>query len=227
MSKQAKHDELDNVNEALSRSEQFIQEYQKPIFIGVLIVIIAASIYLSVRHFYILPREAKAQAEMFRGTFYFEKDSFQLALNGNGADFVGFEAIAKEHSSTAAGNLAQAYAGLCYMHLGQYENAVKHLKEFDASDILVSPAILGAIGDCYIEMDKTNEGIEYFEKAAGKAENELISPIYLKKAGIAYESLKNYDKAIAAYQQIKDKYPSSMEGADIEKYIVRAEALKK
>ena len=227
MSKQAQHDELDNVNAALSRSEQFIQEYQKPIFIGVLIVIIAASIYLSVRHFYILPREAKAQAEMFRGTFYFEKDSFQLALNGNGADFIGFEAIANEHSSTAAGNLAKAYTGLCYMHLGQYDKAVEYLKKFKASDLLVSPAILGAIGDCYVEMDRTKEGIGYFEKAAEKAENELISPIYLKKAGIAYESLKEYDKALEAYRTIKDDYPSSMEAGDIEKYIARANELKK
>lgn len=227
MSKETKsHDELDVVNEALTRSEQFIQQYQKPIITAVLIVILAVSAVLSVRYFYILPKQQRAQTEMFKGVFYFEKDSFQLALNGNGIDYSGFEAIADEHSSTPAGNLAQAYAGISHMRLGNYEQAIKYLKAFDADDDMVAPTLLGAVGDCYVNMDKVKEGIDYFEKAAQNANNELISPIYLKKAGIAYESLKEYDKAVKAYKTIKDKYAASMEASDIEKYIERASAQK-
>lgn len=227
MSKETKsHDELDVVNEALTRSEQFIQQYQKPIITAVLIVILAVSAVLSVRYFYILPKQQRAQTEMFKGVFYFEKDSFQLALNGNGIDYSGFEAIADEHSSTPAGNLAQAYAGISHMRLGNYEQAIKYLKAFDADDDMVAPTLLGAVGDCYVNMDKVKEGIDYFEKAAQDANNELISPIYLKKAGIAYESLKEYDKAVKAYKTIKDKYAASMEASDIEKYIERASAQK-
>ena len=99
-------DELDKVNAALSSSEQFIQQYQKPILLGLLAIVIIVSAIIGVRHFYVLPRENKAQAEMYKGVFYFEKDSFQLALQGNGADFIGFKAIADEYSSTKAGNLA-------------------------------------------------------------------------------------------------------------------------
>lgn len=227
MSKETKsHDELDSVNEALTRSEQFIEQNQKTIITVVVAIILVVSLILSIRYFYILPKQERAQSEMFKGVFYFEKDSFQLALNGNGIDYAGFEAIADEHSSTPAGNLAQAYAGISHMRLGNYEQAIKYLEEFDADDDMVAPTLIGAIGDCYVNMDKVKEGISYFEKAAKKADNELISPIYLKKAGIAYESLKEFDKAVNAYKTIKDKYPSSMEASDIEKYIERASIQK-
>lgn len=227
MSKETKsHDELDAVNEALSRSEQFVEKYQKNIITAVVAVILVVAAILSFRYFYILPKQERAQAEMFKGVFYFEKDSFQLALTGNGTDYAGFEAIADEHSSTPAGNLAQAYAGISHMRLENYEQAIKYLKAFDADDEMVAPTLIGAIGDCYVNMDQVKEGISYFEKAAKKADNDLISPIYLKKAGIAYESLKEYDKAVKAYETIKDKYASSMEASDIEKYIERASAQK-
>ena len=227
MSKETKsHDELDSVNEALTRSEQFIEQNQKTIITVVVAIILVVSAILSIRYFYILPKQERAQSEMFKGVFYFEKDSFQLALNGNGIDYAGFEAIADEYSSTPAGNLAQAYAGISHMRLGNYEQAIKYLEEFDADDDMVAPTLIGAIGDCYVNMDKVKEGISYFEKAAKKADNELISPIYLKKAGIAYESLKEFDKAVNAYKTIKDKYASSMEASDIEKYIERASIQK-
>ena len=216
-------DELDKVNAALSSSEQFIQQYQKPILLGLLAIVIIVSAIIGVRHFYVLPRENKAQAEMYKGVFYFEKDSFQLALQGNGADFIGFKAIADEYSSTKAGNLAAAYSGLSLYNLGKYDEAITYLKNFDADEEFISPTIIGTIGDCYVNMDKYEEGVGYFERAAKKADNDMLSPIYLKKAATVYEKLGNKKKALEMYQKIKDSYPKSMSNQDIEKYIVRDE----
>ena len=216
-------DELDKVNAALSSSAQFIQQYQKPILLGLLAIVIIVSAIIGVRHFYVLPRENKAQAEMYKGVFYFEKDSFQLALQGNGADFIGFKAIADEYSSTKAGNLAAAYSGLSLYNLGKYDEAITYLKNFDADEEFISPAIIGTIGDCYVNMDKYEEGVGYFERAAKKADNDMLSPIYLKKAATVYEKLGNKKKALEMYQKIKDSYPKSMSNQDIEKYIVRDE----
>lgn len=216
-------DELDKVNAALSSSEQFIQQYQKPILLGLLAIVIIVSAIIGVRHFYVLPREDKAQAEMYKGVFYFEKDSFQLALQGNGADFIGFKAIADEYSSTKAGNLAAAYSGLSLYNLGKYDEAITYLKNFDADEEFISPAIIGTIGDCYVNMDKYEEGVGYFERAAKKADNDMLSPIYLKKAATVYEKLGNKKKALEMYQKIKNSYPKSMSNQDIEKYIVRDE----
>ena len=168
----------------------------------------------------------KAAAAMFKGEQYFARDSFALALNGNGADYEGFEAIIDQYGSTDAGNLAKAYAGICYYKMGDTQKALDLLKSFSRKDQMVSPAVTGLIGDCYVNMGNTKEGISYFEKAAKEADNEVISPIYLKKAGIAYENLKEYDKAVKAYTTIKDKYYTSMEASDIDKYITRASAGK-
>lgn len=220
--KKSEHDELDNINLALSNSEQFIEKYQKPILIAVTVIIIAVCGFLAVRHFYLMPREQQAQAEMYKGVFYFEKDSFQVAANGNGADFKGFAAIADDYSFTDAANLASAYAGISFYNLGQYEQAIKYLKKFDADEQMIAPSIIGTIGDSYVNMDKFEEGVSYFEKAAKKADNEMLSPIYLKKAGIVYEKLNNHKKALEAYQTIKDKYSNSVDAQDIDKYITRA-----
>ncbi|MDO5571092.1 MAG: tetratricopeptide repeat protein [Bacteroidales bacterium] len=220
------HDGLDEVNEALSKTEQLIEKYQKPMLISALVLILVVSGILALRQFYFIPKENKAQEDLFVGEFLLQEKEYQKALEGNGGDFIGFEAIIKENSSTKAGNLAKAYAGICQMRLGNYEQAIKHLESFSASDLLVSPAVVGAVGDCYVEMGKVKEAIAYFEKAAAKANNELISPIYLKKAGIAYESLGQYADAVKVYQNIKDNWSTSMESADIEKYIERASSKK-
>ena len=216
------HDELDKVNEVLSSSEQFVEKYQKPLLVTVLIIILVVAGFLSVRHFYFQPREVIAQAAMYKGEIYFAKDSFELALKGNGADFVGFEAIADDYSSTKAGNLAAAYAGICYYNLGKDAEALAYLKKFDGDDAFLSPNIEAMIGNCYANMDQYDDAIKAFEKAAKKADNEMASPIFLQKAATVAEKMGNYKKALDFYQKIKDEYSQSMIGRDIDKYIERA-----
>ena len=211
-------DELEKMNEALSMSEQFVEKYQKPLLLGLLVVVVIVGAILGVRHFYLLPREDKAQAAMYQAVMAFENDSIDLAINGN-EKFDGL-------LTTAAGNLANAYLGLGYYEKGEYETAQKYLSAFSADETVLSPAVTAAIGNCLVDMEKYAESAKYFEKAAKEADNEVISPIYLKKAGIAYENLKEYDKAVKAYTTIKDKYYTSMEASDIDKYITRASAGK-
>ena len=182
------------VEEIVSRSEQFIENNSKKIIYGIIALALVVGAVLGIKHGYLIPQEKKAAAAMFKGEQYFAKDSFNLALNGNGAD---------------------------------YEKALDLLKSFSGSDDMISPAITGLIGDCYVNMGNVKEGISYFEKAAKQASNEVISPTYLKKAGIAYESLKQYGDAVKAYTTIKEKYFNSMEASDIDKYITRASALNK
>ena len=223
MSEQEKPvDGLEEVNDALTRTEQLIEKHYKLIVgvvIGVVVVVVAIIAYVQYYH---IPKEERAQADLFLGEFYFQDGEYQNALESNGENYNGCEAISCASGSTEAGNLDKSYAGVSYMRLGDYDKAIKHLNSFSASDILVAPALVGAIGDCYVELDQTDKAITYFEKAAKQANNELISPIYLKKAGIAYESLGQYPQAVKVYTAIKDQYPASMEANDIEKYIERA-----
>jgi len=220
------HKELE-VEEIVSRSEQFIENHSKKLIYGIIAIALIVGAVLGIRHGYLIPQEKKATVALFKGEQYFAKDSFALALNGNGADYEGFEAIIDQYGSTKSGNLAKAYAGISYFKMGETEKALEKLKSFSSKDNMISPAITGLIGDCYVNLGKTKEGISYFEKAANSASNEVISPAYLMKAGIAYESLQQYKDAIKTYQTIKDKYYMSTEASDIDKYITRAEALAK
>lgn len=215
------------VEEIVSRSEQFIENHSKKIIYGIIAIAVVVAAVLGIKHGYLIPQQKKANAAMFKGEQYFARDSFALALNGNGTDYEGFEAIIDQYGHTDAGNLAKAYAGICYFKMGDTQKALDLLKSFSGKDQMISPAITGLIGDCYVNMGNTKEGISYFEKAAKEAENEVISPVYLKKAGIAYESLKDYANAVKAYTTIKEKYYASMEASDIDKYITRASAQAK
>lgn len=217
-----KHDELENVEHALTASEAFIEKYQKQLLMAVAAVVLVVLAVLAVKNFYLEPLEIEAQNEMAKAQTYFATDSFNIALNGNGNDVIGFKEIASEYSLTASGNLATAYAGISYYKLGQYDNAIKFLSQFDGEDSYFSTSVVGLIGDAYVELGQTEKGISYFEKAAG-AKNKVLSPVYLKKAGIAYESLKKTEKALESYSKIKDEYPRSQEAADIEKYIARVQ----
>ena len=175
---------------------------------------------LAIRNYYIKPKENQAAYEMYKAQSYFNVDSFKVALNGKLPEFIGFKEIVSEYGITSSGNLASAYAGICYYKLGEYDNAIKYLSQFDGKDENVSVTVIGLIGDCYVEKGETKKAISYFEKAAA-ADNKVLSPIYLKKAAIAYESLKQPDKALENYNKIKEKYPQSSEASDVDKYIAR------
>ncbi len=216
-------DELEKVNEALTSSEQFIEKNQKTIITVVVAIIVIVSAILAVRHFYIIPREESAQAAMYEAVFAFEQDSLDLALNGN-EEFDGFLAVADQYGSTAAGNLANAYAGLAYYEKGEYENAKNYLSKFSADEELLAPAITAAVGNCYVNMGNEAEAVKYFEKAAQVADNEAFSPIYLMKAANVYEKLGEKEDALKVYEQIRAKYPQSQQARVAEGYIERAKA---
>lgn len=213
------------VGEIISRSEQFVEKNKNYLIYGIVAIAAIVGIILGYHYGYAKPQGEKAQLAIFRAEQYFEKDSFNLALNGNGIDVEGFEEIIDQYGSTKTGNLAKAYAGICYYKLGDPQTAIKRLKSYKGNDENIAPTMTGLIGDCYVSTGNTKEAISYFEKAASKANNAVLSPIYLKKAGIAYESLNQYKDAIKVYTEIKEKYNLSTEASDIDKYITRAEIL--
>ncbi|MGD9978471.1 MAG: tol-pal system YbgF family protein [Bacteroidales bacterium] len=210
----------ESLDNALTRSEQFIEQNQKSLTIIIVAILVIVSIYFGYKRLYIAPMEEEARSQIFAAEFYFEKDSFNLALNGNDND-LGFLEIADKYGVTKTGNLANYYAGICYRQLGDYKKAISHLKKFDAGDLLVTPIAYGAMGDCYVELNNLEEGAKYYERAADYTEDEFTTPIFLKKAGTVYEELKQNDRALKLYNQIKENFPKSSEARDIDKDIAR------
>ncbi len=216
-----KVDEMEKVNEAISSSEKFLVNNQKTIMYVLVAIIAVVAVVLAVKNFYIEPREDKAQEAMYQAVLAFEKDSMNLALNGN-EEFDGLLSVIDSYGSTKAGNLANAYAGLAYYKLGDYENAKNYLSKFGADDVLLSPAVTAMIGNALVNMDQAADAVKYFEKAATAADNSVYSPIYLMKAANVYIKLGENEKAIKIYEQIKNDYPASNEAANIDALIERA-----
>lgn len=226
MAEQKKTNEALNVEEALTQSEAFLLKNKKTIvgaILGVVIVVAAIVLY---KDFYSEPREEKAQVALFKGQEYFEADQYEQALNGDSIGYVGFLKVADQFSGTAAANLAKAYAGICYAHLGKYEEAVKLLDSFSADDQMVAPAMKAAMGNCYAQLGKLDKAADLLKAAAAQADNNSLSPIYLMQAAQIYESQGKAAEALKAYQTIKEKYFRSYQAMDIDKYIEKAELKK-
>jgi tetratricopeptide (TPR) repeat protein len=215
---------IDNVGTALTRAEQFIENNQKMLLLVVGAIVVVVLIFFGFKYMYLVPQDKEAHAQMFAAEQYFEKDSFNLALRGDGNNW-GFIKIIDEYGFTKAANLSHYYAGICYLRLGKYSDAIDHLKSFKADDNLVGPVSIGATGDAYLELGKKEEALKYYLKAAKKVDNEFTAPIYLMKAGVLCDDLGDYQKALDIYNKIKDKYPMTMEGRQIDKYIARSKTL--
>ena len=227
MAGQKHHNEQMNVEDALTQSEAFLIKNKKAIIGGVVAVIIIVAGVIMYKHLYAEPREEKAQAALFKGQELFEQDNFTQALNGDSIGYTGFLKVAEQFSGTKEANLAKAYAGLCYAHLGKFDEAVKALDSFDGNDQMVAPAMKGAMGNCYAQLGQLDKASSMLLKAADEADNTTLSPIYLKQAGEILVKQGKYDDAIKAYTSIKEKYFRSYQAMDIDKYIEQAKLLKK
>ncbi|WP_430815992.1 tetratricopeptide repeat protein [Carboxylicivirga sp. RSCT41] len=214
-------DSFENVESALSKTEHFIEENQNRLSMIALAIIIIVAGYWGLKKFYFMPLEQEAQKSIFYAQQYFEKDSFNIALNGDGQN-LGFLEIIEDYGSTTAGNLAVYYAGVSNLHLGNYNEAVELLKGFSTSEEMVAATAAGALGDAYAELGQNDDAISQYKDAASY-DNTLTAPTYLMKLGVMYEAKGDYKAAVEAYKKIKDQYASSAEARQVDKYLTRAE----
>ena len=185
--------------------------------IGILALILG---YFAYTNFWKGPNNTKANDAIFRAQTYFGMDSIKWALEGEGNN-MGFAKIANKYGGTPAGNLAKYYAGICYLKLGDFKNAEKFLKEFDGKGTMVSNVAKGALGDALMEQGKTDDAIKYYLEASNDEDNMLLSPIYMERAGIAYEMLNKSSEAVKIYRQLKEKFPNSTQGQTMDKHLSR------
>lgn len=216
-----KHEQALNVEEAVSRSEAFINKNKKTIVAAVVAVVVLVVAGVLVSTYVVAPREQKAAEALFAGEKYFQNGDYETALNGDAYEYAGFEAVANDYKCTKAGKLAKAYAGISLAKLGRYEEAIPMLKAFKGDDAMVAPSVLAALGNCYAHVGDEAQAAATLMKAAHKADNNLLSPAYLIQAGQIYEKLGKNGDALKAYKEIKDKYYASMQAMDIDKYIER------
>ena len=209
--------------EPISKSEAFFTKYKKALLYGVIAVVVIIAGIVIYDNYVASPREDKASTTLAKGQDYFGMEQFDKALNGDGAGYPGFVAIANDYSSTDAGNLANLYAGLCYARLDKWNEAATYLDKFDTKgDMMISPAAEAALGNAYAHLNQLDEAVSHLKKAAENADNNSLSPTFLIQAGEILESQGKKDEALKLYQEIKEKYLNSMQYQTIDKYIERA-----
>jgi len=224
MAKEIKDEPIVDVEQAFSKTELYIEENKKSLMIIATVIVALVGGYFAYKYWYVAGEEATARKEMFKAEQYFEKDSLDKAINGDGVA-LGFSQIVEDYGITPSGNLAEYYLGICYLKKGQYEDAIEHLQSFEGKDQVVGPVATGAIGDAYMELGKVEEAITFYLKAAEQNGNKFTTPIYLKKAGMANEGKGNYADAIKIYERIKAEFAETNEGRDMDKYIARAKTV--
>jgi len=210
---------IENVEQTLTKTEQFLEQNYKPLLYVLAAAVVLVGLVWLLR-MYTSKKNDEALSQMFMAEQYFGQDSLSLALNGDGNN-LGFIDIAKEYKATRSGKLANFYAGACLMHLGQYEDAISYLNKYKQDDEVIAPQAKGLIGDARVELGDMAAGIKNYLEAAAMAENAFLTPIYLMKAGMLYESDGKWADALKLYERIQDKYPESNEGRSIDKYIAR------
>lgn len=212
-----------DIKETISRSERFLEQYKNIIYgaLGGLVLIIGIAYY--VYGIYMPNKQEEALNLMYVAERYFENDSLQLAINGDG-NFPGFLEIADDYSWTRAGKLANYYLGISFLRLGEYEEAISYLKKFSTKEPIIGSIAMGSLGDAYLELGEEEKALDYYLKAAGKNENNFTTPIYLMRAGELAEHLGKNKKALELYERVFREYKSSTEGQAAEKYMARVSA---
>lgn len=211
--------------EQLSKTEQFLEKNKIMVFtIGGVLAAIVLGIFLF--RYYITNQNKEAQEQMFQAVYYFEADSLQNALHGDGIN-LGFLDIISDYSMTDASNLSRFYAGASFLKLGEFDEAIDHLVKFKSKDLVIQPRALALIGDAHMEQGNISEAIKFYERAANYKANEFISPQYIIKLAVAHEKNGNLDAAAKAYNTIIEKYPKSAEFQNARKHAARIETIKK
>ena len=222
--KQSQQEEtIVNIVEARDTAQEFFEKNQNIIYIVVGAIVLLIGGYLAYKNLYQGPRQQEAVEQMFQAEFQFQRDSFALALENPGGGYPGFKGIIEDYSGTKAANAARYYAGISYMNLGRFDDAIEYLEKFNPSGQVTPIMKYGALGDCYSELQDYSKAISMYQKASTTKENDFLTPYYLKKLAMLYDMQGNGDEALKMFQKIKKEYPNSLQASDVDKYIAKFE----
>ena len=206
------------VVEAVSKTDLFFKE-NKNLIIGVAVaaVLVAFGIF-AFQKWYYQPKAREAQQQLYPAEMAFKAESWETALNGDGNNLGIAQVIEDYGKATPAA--AWFEAGICELQLGNYESAIDYLKNYKGKDAILKARSISCMGDAYVGLEDYAKALNCFVKAAGVIDN-IYAAAYLLKAGVTAEQLGKNEEALKYYKTIKEQYPQSMEGYDIDKYISR------
>lgn len=222
-------------NEVLEKAKDFWSRFSRPIIMLGSAVILLGGGWLAYKHLYIEPREEKAASMIFPAENLFDKmaqsgfnkDSINSVLNGNKGNITGVLSIINKYGGTATANRAHYIAGACYLHNRDFNNAIKHLKDFSTPATQVQTVAYMLLGDAHAELNKKDEALGYYQKAASvNTRDEFMTSEALFKCAQYAETLGKTKEAVSMLENIRDNYPKSSHSGDVEKSLARLGILK-
>ena len=202
---------------------RFVRENQKSLLFIATAIVAMVLIYIAYQKLYLAPREVEASNQMHVAQDFWAKKDWDKAIKGD-AGYPGFEKIISDYSNTKAANLAYFYLGTAYLNKGEYRKAIDNLTNYRGGDSMIAAEALGGTADAYVELKDYDKAVTYYKKAADKAGNKFLTPMYLKKLGLVYEAQSDNKSADETYKKIKSDYSDSPEAQNIDEYIARTEA---
>jgi tetratricopeptide (TPR) repeat protein len=233
---------IEEINPTLEKAKGFWAKFSKPIiYVGTAAIVLIGG-WLAYKNFYKLPNEQKASDMVFAAEKLFgkmatsssyNKDTVGIVLNGgniDGTTVSGLLKVISNYGSTPAANRAQLMVGACYLHIKEFDKAIKHLKEFNANGATqVESSADMMLGHAYAEQKKNDDALSYYKKAASASEKDepIAVNALMTAANFAEQTGKNKD-AIELYQQIKTKFPASQQvsSGELDKYLARLGIVK-
>ncbi len=213
----------EQVATTVSGVEDFFKKNQKWIEWALIALVVIIFGIFAYNRWVVTPARQEAQEQMYQAEQNFRNKDFETALNGDG-NVLGFKDIIDSYGSRA-GKSAKLYAGLCNLQLGNYEEAISYLKGYKTKDKIMQGRAWCAMGDAYSNLQDYTSALNWYKKAAALEDNAYAAE-YLFKAGLVSEELGDKDGALKLYKEIETKYPQTIEGYDIQKYISRIENQK-
>jgi tetratricopeptide (TPR) repeat protein len=210
------------IQEKLVGAEMWLESNSKIVIAAAVGVALIVAGYFGFQY-YKGTQNDSAQQEMFQAVYYFEADSLDKALNGDG-NTLGFLQIIDEYGMTDAANLSNYYVGAIYLKQGKFDAARTYLEDFDSDDLLIQARAYSLIGDTYMEENNFAEAASFYNKAANHKPNKYFSPAYLMKEALAYEKANKNQEAIEIYDKVISLYWDSAEYQKARKLKARLEA---
>ncbi len=220
------------LDESASKTEAWVAKNQNYILGIIGVIAVGVLGYLAYNQFILGPKESNAANEMYYPQQYFDealtntaaKDSlYNLALNGAEGKY-GFLDIIDEYPGTKAANLANYSAGMAYLNMQKYQEAISHLESFKSDDVILGALAKGGLGDAFVQLNQPNDALGFYESAMAHSNNDYTTPKFLYKAGITAMELGQKDKALQYFERIKNDYAGSDEANTIDAYIGMAKS---
>jgi tetratricopeptide (TPR) repeat protein len=211
---------LEAFEQSLTKTEMYIEENKNSLMIIVLAIIVLFGGYYAYQGFYVKPQAEKAQNHMFTAENYFKKGDFETALNGDGQD-IGFIEMTEDFGGTPAGNLANAYAGICLAKTGKFDEAISYLEAYDNSSSVVAPMVKSALANAYLQTNDTDKGLSLLIESANETENKFAKSSILMRAANVARGLDNKDQAIKLYNEVVSLDKNSRDAMEAQKMLAQ------